>query len=123
MADDLYSGRWGGLVAATGLIFFLGAFYFENLLIRNSIWVAFFLGFAVFNFLNYKRTNKHRYLISSCIFLLAFASGSVNNFIKGFISWRAIWLISITLFVLSDPIASLFRSLGILKREYSNEKP
>lgn len=123
MADDLYGGKWGGVVAVVAVIAFLGAFYFENLAVRNGIWIAFFLGFAIFNFINYKVTEKSKYLVSGVVFVLACAVGAFNVFARHFISWRAIWLISITLFVLAAPIASLLRSLGVIKKGKINEKP
>ncbi len=123
MADDLYGGKWGGVVAVVAVIAFLGAFYFESLVVRNSIWIAFFFGFAIFNFINYKVTEKSKYLVSGVVFFIACAAGAFNAFARNFISWRAIWLISITLFVLAGPIASLLRSLGVIKKGKTNEKP
>lgn len=119
MHRNLFLGRGGAITALLAVVFFFGGFYFD-ILIRNLIWVVFFFGFGAINFWNSRRTGKYRYVVTGIIFLLAGVVGLFNVFFFDTISWRAIWLITVVLFVLAVPIASLLRSIGIGRKGDEN---
>ncbi|MFH1802916.1 MAG: hypothetical protein ABH864_05725 [archaeon] len=107
---DLFDGRVGVVFAILAVALFFGAFHF-GIFVRNIIWVVFFLAFGVIYFWNFKRTGVSKYLVSSIIFWLAAAFGLFNVFVEA-VPWRTIWLVTIILYVLSGPIAALFKSFG-----------
>jgi hypothetical protein len=115
MADDLFRGRFGAIIAFLTVAVFFGAFYFD-ITTRNVIWIIFFFAFGGLNYWNYRITWKYRYLVSAVVFSLAGVAGLLNIFFSNLIQWRTIWLVTIILFVLSVPIAALLRSLGIWQR-------
>ncbi|MBU0907863.1 MAG: hypothetical protein KKD18_04480 [Nanoarchaeota archaeon] len=119
MHRNLFVGHFGAIVALIAVIFFFGGFYFD-VLVRNTIWTVFFFGFGIINLWNSKRTGRFRYVVTGTVFLLATVVGFFNTFFFDSIPWSAIWLISVILFVLAVPIASLLRSVGLGRNKEEN---
>lgn len=116
MADDLFRGRFGVVIAFLTVVVFFGAFYFD-IVTRNAIWIIFFFAFGGLNYWNYRITWRYRYLVSGVVFVLAGFAGLLNVFLSDLIQWRTIWLVAVILFVLAVPIAALLRSFG--RRKYN----
>lgn len=109
MGDNLFRGRLGVVFAILAVALFFGAFYF-GIFARNVIWIVFFIIFGGIYFWNFKRTEASKHLVSSIIFWLAGVFAIFNLFLG--VSWRAIWLVTIILYVLSGPIAALIKGFG-----------
>ncbi|MBS3077214.1 hypothetical protein J4233_02990 [Candidatus Pacearchaeota archaeon] len=121
MADDLFRGKFGAIIAFAAVIFFLGGFYFD-VATRNVIWIVFFFAFAGLNYWNHKITSRYRYLVTTVIFLLAGLVGIVNVFSGEIVQWKTIWMVTIILFVLAVPIAALLRGLSGRRNAEENNK-
>jgi predicted membrane-bound mannosyltransferase len=105
--DNIFNGKVGAIMAILAVALFLGAFYFDTF-IRNTVWTILFAILGGLHFWNYKLTWRRKYLAASAIFWLATIVSIANAFLE-IISWKTIWITTIVLYVLSRPLAALFR--------------